>query len=219
MELDGALIFPLFFTGFLSVWVLLMDSENAYVLKRLSEKVSSSWNAQFWNEITVRARSVLGTTAIVLLPAAMFVNVCTWISNGIAGHSNLLIAINTGVAIVFFALVVFERWRWRMFGSGQFVFSIPRWSKALLVAFLIYTVSVFIFDGSRSHREQLGSDSPGGRIQLELTAELKAQNERRLIRGVSNVWILLSSISAAGLLFVKHKEYEGPFGKYNSVVQ
>jgi hypothetical protein len=219
MELEGALAFPLFMTGFVSMWIVGMDSGDTCFLKKLSEKVNGRWNAQLWNDVAARARSVLGAAAIVLLAAAVVVNGCTWMANGIFEKRSVLIPINIGVAIVSFSLVMLERWRWRMFGSRKFVFSVPRWSKAVLAAILVYIASDLVFDGVRSYREQLGSNSPGGKIQLELSAEQKSQNQRRVVRHVSNVWILLCSISAAGLLFVKHEECAGPFGKYNSVVQ
>ena len=86
MELEGALIFLPFFAGFLSVLVVGMDSGDTCYLKKLSEKVNQRWNAQLWNDVTVLARSLLGTAAIVLCAAALLVNACTWILNDVAKH-------------------------------------------------------------------------------------------------------------------------------------
>jgi len=218
MELSGTLFAVLFVAGFFSVLILGMDSGDTYFLKEFSDKVKAGPNAQRWENWTVRIRFFMGLAAVVLLAAALAVNVCGWISGGIAQHGAWLVSIDIGIALILFASIALERWRWRMLGSKKFTFSLPRWSRAVLIAFFVYVVSAFIFDSSQSYLEQRSTAKNGG-VQLELTPEQHARNQRRAVRSVSNIWLLVSSVCAAGLLLAEQKERGGPFGKFNSVVQ
>lgn len=103
--------------------------------------------------------------------------------------------------------------------SKKYTFALPRWSKAVFVALFIYVVSTFISDMVRSREKFDGDSLSAGKVQLEIGTEQKLENQRRRIRGFSNIWILLSSVSAVGLLLAENKETEGPFGKFNSMVE
>lgn len=220
MYLDFIFFLTLFMSGFFSAILLGIDSkDSSQVIGELSDMARQSQRAQLWKNLTAQGRIGLGIVAVVLFTAALGVNICTWFSAGIVRHRNPLIALDIGMGILLFAWVVLERWRWRMFGPKEWAFIFPRWSKTVFAALLIYIAFEFAFDTSRLYRQQRLSARPNGTIKLEMTAEDQTQKQIRTVRAFSSIWILISSVSATGLLLIKYEPYEGPFGKFNRVVQ
>lgn len=220
MELDFLFVLTFFMSGFFAAIVLGLDSNDSQqFLGELSNMARKSPRAQLWENLTARSRFVLGIAAVVLFVAALGVNISTLFSSGIVRHRSPLIALDIGMGILLFASVVLERWRWRMFGPKEWAFIFPRWSKAVLAALFVYIASEFAFDVTRLCRQQMHSHPPNGAVKLEMTAEEQTQKQMRIVRGFSSIWILLSSASATGLLLMKNEPYEGPFGKFNRVVQ
>lgn len=220
MDLDFIFVLTLFMSGFFSAISLGLDSNDSQrFLGELSNMARKSPRAQLWESLTTRIRLALGITAVVLFAAALGVNISTWFSSGVVQHRNPLIALNVGIGFLIFVWVLLERWRWRLSGPKEWAFIFPRWSKAVLAALFVYIACEFAFDVTRLYRQQMLSKPQNGTIKLEMTAEAQTQKQMRTVRGFSGVWILISSASAAGLLLMKNKTYEGPFGKFNRVVE
>jgi hypothetical protein len=216
VDTDGLLAVSLILSGFLSGLLLAMDSGDTYYLKRLSNTVRMSPKAAMWDALIARSRSVLGAAAAILLCAALAVSACTWFGAGIVPHQGLLTTVGLGTAVLFFLFVGLERFQWRMRSAKTYTLGLPRWSLGVLGALFFYVAATFTADGIRS--VQRSSDSPPGSVQLEISTQEKLQQQRRTLRGLSDVWVLLSAVAAARLLLGRNPEYDGPFGKYSSVV-